>query len=48
VVDRQAHADQAALIERAGGKEVMLKRGFVRHTPSPGMKADLHPLDRLK
>jgi choline-sulfatase len=44
-VDRQARADQARYMERFGGKAAILKRGAFTHTPPPGMKATLHPVE---
>ena len=41
-VDRDARADQRALIEQMGGKEKILKRGAWTHSPPPGAKADLY------
>jgi len=37
--DQQARADQRAHIEKNGGKEAILKRGHVRYSPPPGVKA---------
>lgn len=39
VVDALARADQADLINKLGGKEAVLGRGAVRHSPPPGVKA---------
>jgi choline-sulfatase len=36
-VDRRAKSDQAAMIERLGGKDVVLSRGAVRISPPPGV-----------
>lgn len=40
--DRQARADQQALIERHGGKEAILQRGTFRYSPPPGARAVYH------
>ena len=45
-VDRMARADQAAMIERVGGKERIKKRGAIHHTPPPGVAATLTPVER--
>jgi len=37
-VDAMARADQQAMIEKLGGKEVVLGRGAIRHSPPPGVK----------
>lgn len=37
-VDALARADQAELINKLGGKEAVLGRGAVRHSPPPGVK----------
>jgi choline-sulfatase len=39
-VDRRAKADQAALVERYGGRDAVLKRGAFGGTPAPGYKAE--------
>lgn len=39
-VDRRAKADQAALVERHGGRDAVLKRGAFGGTPAPGYKAE--------
>ena len=44
-IDRLARADQARYVERFGGKAAILKRGAFTHTPPPGMKATLHPVE---
>jgi choline-sulfatase len=36
-VDARAKADQAAMIERLGGKDAVLSRGAVRISPPPGV-----------
>lgn len=41
-VDRLAHADQQAHIEKNGGKEAILKRGHFRYSPPPGATATYH------
>jgi hypothetical protein len=41
-----ARADQAAMIERVGGKERIKKRGAIHHTPPPGVAATLTPVER--
>ena len=38
-VDKLARADQAAMIEKLGGKEAVLGRGAIRHSPPPGVNA---------
>ena len=38
-VDKLARADQVAMIEKLGGKEAVLDRGAIRHSPPPGVKA---------
>jgi choline-sulfatase len=40
-IDRLAHADQAAMVERAGGRDFILKRGAITYSPPPGVKPDL-------
>jgi hypothetical protein len=40
-VDARAKADQAAIIERHGGREAVLARGSFGATPPPGEKAEL-------
>jgi choline-sulfatase len=40
-VDRLAHADQAAMVERVGGKDFILKRGAISYSPPPGVAPDL-------
>ena len=37
-VDKRAKADQAALIERHGGRETVLNKGSYGPTPAPGEK----------
>ncbi len=44
-VDRSARADQARCMERFGGKAAIMKRGSITHTPPPGVKATLHPVE---
>ena len=39
VVDQRARGDQTAMIEKLGGKEAVLDRGGIRHSPPPGVKA---------
>jgi choline-sulfatase len=39
-VDRRAKADQAALVERHGGRDAVLKKGAFGGTPAPGYKAE--------
>lgn len=38
-VDRKAKSDQAALVEKHGGREAVLKKGTFGGTPAPGYKA---------
>src|SRR5258705_7610312 len=45
-VDKLARADQRAMIERLGGKEAVLGRGAIRHSPPPGVKATRIPAER--
>ncbi len=39
-VNRRAKADQAAIVERHGGRDAVLERGGFGGTPAPGDKAD--------
>ncbi|MCZ6743092.1 MAG: sulfatase, partial [Alphaproteobacteria bacterium] len=39
-VDEQAYRDQVALVEKHGGREVVLARGSIQGTPAPGDKAE--------
>ncbi|HWI13556.1 MAG TPA: sulfatase-like hydrolase/transferase [Burkholderiales bacterium] len=45
-VEELARADQRAMIERLGGKEAIMKRGAVRHSPPPGVAATRIPVER--
>jgi choline-sulfatase len=45
-VERLARADQQAMIERLGGKEAIMRRGAVRHSPPPGVAATRIPVER--
>lgn len=45
-VDRLARADQNAMIQRLGGKETIMQRGAVRHSPPPGVAATRIPVER--
>jgi choline-sulfatase len=45
-VEKLARADQTAMIERVGGKERIMKRGSIHHTPPPGVAATLTPVER--
>jgi choline-sulfatase len=45
-VERLARADQRSMIERLGGKEAILRRGAVRHSPPPGVTATRIPVER--
>ena len=38
-IDKLARADQGSMIEKLGGKEKVLGRGAIRHSPPPGVKA---------
>ena len=38
-VDKCARGDQTAMIEKLGGKDAVLGRGAIRHSPPPGVKA---------
>ena len=44
-VDQRAREDQARRMERFGGKAAILKRGSITHTPPPGVKAALYPVE---
>jgi choline-sulfatase len=44
-VDRLAKADQAATIARAGGRERIMSRGSIHHTPPPGVATTLTPVE---
>ena len=44
-VERLARADQAAMIEKVGGKERIKQRGAIHHTPPPGVAATLTPVE---
>ena len=46
-IDRLARADQAAMIERLGGKSAIMKRGAVRHTPPPGVASTRIDVERV-
>jgi choline-sulfatase len=37
-VDRRAKADQAALVEKFGGREAVIEKGTFGQTPAPGEK----------
>ena len=39
-VDAKAKADQAALVERHGGRDAVIARGSFGGTPAPGEKAN--------
>jgi choline-sulfatase len=45
-IDRLARADQRAMIERLGGKEAIMQRGAVRHSPPPGVVSTRIPVER--
>jgi choline-sulfatase len=38
-IDKRARTDQGSMIEKLGGKEKVLGRGAIRHSPPPGVKA---------
>jgi choline-sulfatase len=40
--DRNAKSDQAAAIEKNGGKDAILGKGTFRYSPPPGVKAAYH------
>lgn len=40
--DRDARADQAAVIRKHGGKDVIMKRGSFLYSPPPGAKAEFN------
>ena len=44
-IDRHAREDQTRHMERFGGKAAIMKRGSITHTPPPGVKAKLHPVE---
>ncbi|MCC7483445.1 MAG: sulfatase-like hydrolase/transferase [Burkholderiales bacterium] len=44
-IDRLAHADQAAMVERTGGRDAILKRGAITYSPPPGLAPDLTPVE---
>jgi choline-sulfatase len=44
-VDRLAHSDQAAMVERTGGRDFILKRGAITYSPPPGVAPDLTPVE---
>ena len=44
-IERIARADQAAMIERVGGKQRIKQRGSIHHTPPPGVAATLTPVE---
>lgn len=46
-VDKQARADQKGMIERLGGKDTILQRGAVRHSPPPGVASTRIPVERV-
>ena len=45
-IDAAARKDQRAMIEKLGGKETVLGRGAIRHSPPPGVKATRIPAER--
>lgn len=45
-IDRLAHADQREMVERLGGKGVIMQRGAVRHSPPPGVASTRIPVER--
>jgi choline-sulfatase len=45
-IDGQARADQRAMVARLGGKETIMQRGAVRHSPPPGVAATRIPVER--
>jgi choline-sulfatase len=45
-VDRLAKADQMKLVEQLGGREAVLGRGAIRHSPPPGVAATRIPAER--
>jgi len=44
-IDQRARDDQTRHMERFGGKAAIMKRGSITHTPPPGVKAKLHPVE---
>lgn len=44
-VDRRARDDQMRHMEHFGGKAAIMKRGSITHTPPPGVKLTLHPVE---
>jgi choline-sulfatase len=47
-VKKRARADQTAMIERVGGKEKIIKRGSIHHSPPPSVAATLTPVERAE
>ena len=45
-IDKLARGDQTSMIEKLGGKEAVLGRGAIRHSPPPGVKATRIPAER--
>lgn len=45
-VEKRARADQTAMIAKVGGKERIMKRGSIHHTPPPGVAVTLTPVER--
>jgi len=45
-VDRLARRDQHAMVARLGGKNAIMQRGAVRHSPPPGVSATRIPVER--
>jgi choline-sulfatase len=45
-VDRMARRDQAAMVEHLGGKDAIMRRGAVRHSPPPGVVSTRIPVER--
>jgi choline-sulfatase len=45
-IDRLARADQRAMIEQLGGKDAIMQRGAVRHSPPPGVASTRIPVER--
>lgn len=44
--DSLARADQGVMIERLGGKDAIMRRGAIRHTPPPGVASTRIPVER--
>ncbi|MDB5864465.1 MAG: Choline-sulfatase, partial [Betaproteobacteria bacterium] len=45
-IDRLAHADQRATVQRMGGKDAIMQRGAVSNSPPPGVASTRIPVER--